>query len=59
MQTILVSVLAATSNQTTLCLPFFLCLEGYFEGRISSVGSNQHFPQGWGEWKVNGGVKLA
>jgi len=21
------------------------------------VGSNQHFPQGWGKWKVNGGEK--
>lgn len=46
-------------KQTTLCLPVFLCIEGYFKKQISSVQSTQHFPQGWGKGKVNGGVKPA
>lgn len=57
MQTVLISILTAISNQTTCHLLLFLCFEGYFEKEISSVEPNQHFPQGWGKWKVDGGEK--
>lgn len=59
MQTALISVLTATSNQTTHRLPLFLCFEGYFEKQFFSAGSNQHFLQGWGNWKVNGGERAS
>lgn len=48
-----------SNNTLSIFLSFFLCPEGHFEGQISSVGPNQHFPQGWGKWKVNGGMRLA